>query len=178
MAIGRRKLSGKPGFSALRIGNSHVRETQVAVFKVHSVPQRSQGGTPCKPPNHSGTIMKLSTRILVPLAFTLAAGASFAEGPLQGNEVFASSTPSSLSRAEVRDQAVAARAAGMIANGEIQPVQAERGVGKSRDQVRAELAEARRLGLVADGEILPIATPEQAEQIRMAGVRATQIVQK
>lgn len=122
--------------------------------------------------------MKLSTRILVPLAFTLAAGASIAEGPLQGNEVFSSSAQSSLSRAEVRDQAVAARAAGLIANGEIQPVQAERGVGKSRDQVRAELAEARRLDLLAFGETLPIATPEQSEQIRLAGVRATQVVQK
>ncbi len=122
--------------------------------------------------------MKLSTRILVPLAFTLAAGASFAEGPLEGNEVFSSTAQSSLSRAEVRDQAVAARAAGLIATGEIQPVQAEQGVGKSRDQVRAELAEARRLGLLAFGEIAPVATPVQAEQIRMAGVRATQIVQK
>jgi len=172
------KLSGKQGVAALRIGNSRVHETQVAVFKVHSVPQTTQCGTPSKPLNHSGIIMKLSTRILVPLAFTLAAGASFAEGPLQGNEVFSSSAQSSLSRAEVRDQAVAARAAGLIANGEIQPVQAERGVGKTRDQVRAEFAAARRLGLVAAGEILPIATPEQAEQIRMAGVRATQFVQK
>lgn len=122
--------------------------------------------------------MKLSTRILVPLAFTLAAGASFAEGPLQGNEVFTSSTQSTLSRAEVRDQAVAARADGLIANGEIQPVQAEQGIGKSRAQVRAELAAARRMGLLAVGEIQPVATPAQSEQIRLAGVRATQVVQK
>jgi hypothetical protein len=163
---------------ALRIGNARVHEKQVVVFKVRFVPQTSQSGTQSKPLNHSGIIMKLSTRILVPLAFTLAAGASFAEGPLQGNEVFSSSAQSSLSRAEVRDQAVAARAAGLIARGEILPVQADRGVGKSRDQVRAELTEARRLGLLASGEMLPIATPEQSEQIRMAGVRATQIVQK
>jgi hypothetical protein len=122
--------------------------------------------------------MKLSTRILVPLALTLAAGASFAEGPLQGNEVFSSTAASTLSRAEVRDQAVAANAAGLIARGEVQPVQGEQGLGKSRDQVRAEFAEARRLGLVAAGEIQPIATPEQSEQVRMAGVRATQIVMK
>jgi len=171
-------LSGKQGFAALRIGNSRVHETQVAVFKVHSVPQTSQSGTKCKPLNHSGIIMKLSTQILVPLAFTLAAGASFAEGPLQGNEVFTSSAQSTVSRAEVRDQAVAARAAGLIANGEIQPVQAERGFGKTRDQVRAELTEANRLGLLAFGEIMAVATPEQSEQIRLAGVRATQVVQK
>lgn len=122
--------------------------------------------------------MKLSTRILVPLAFTLAAGATFAEGPLEGNEVFSSSSQTSLSRAEVRGQAVAARASGLIANGEIQPVQTEQGIGKTRAQVRAEYVAARRLGLVASGEIHPVATPEQAEQIRMAGVRATQVVQR
>src|SRR5690606_14687018 len=138
-----------------------VHETQPAVFKVHSVPQISQSGTRSKPLNLSGIIMKLSTRILVPLALTLAAGASFAEGPLQGNEVFSSSTQSTLSRAEVRDQAVAARADGLIASGEIQPVQAEQGIGKSRAQVRAELAAARRMGLLAVGEIQPVATPAQ-----------------
>lgn len=117
--------------------------------------------------------MKLSTRILLPLALSLTAGASFAEGPLQGNEVF--SLTSTASRAEVRDQAIAARDANLIAHGEILPVQAERGIGKSRDQVRAEFAEARRLGLLAAGEILPIATPEQSEQVRLAGLRANQI---
>jgi hypothetical protein len=142
------------------------------------VPQTFICFTPTQVPNLSGIIMKLSTRILVPLALTLAAGASFAEGPLQGNEVFSSTAASTLSRAEVRDQAVAANAAGLIARGEVQPVQAEQGLGKSRDQVRAEFAEARRLGLVAAGEIQPIATPEQSEQVRMAGVRATQIVMK
>lgn len=122
--------------------------------------------------------MKLATRILLPVAFSLTAGAAMAEGPLQGNEVFASNQASAVSRAEVRDQAIAARDAGQIARGEILPVQAERGIGKSRDQVQAEYVEARRLGLVASGEIQPIATPAQAEQIRLAGVRATQIVLK
>lgn len=122
--------------------------------------------------------MKLATRILLPVVLSLSAGAAMAEGPIQGNEVFPSTKASSVSRDDVRNQAIAARDAGLIARGEIMPVQADRGVGKSRDQVQAEYVEARRLGLVAVGEIQPIATPEQAEQIRLAGVRATQIVMK
>ena len=122
--------------------------------------------------------MNRSALLLLPFALTLTAGAAFAEGPIQGNEVFSASPASVVSRAEVQNQVKAARAAGLIANGEIQPVQAERAVGKSRDQVRAEYSEARRLGLVAAGEIQPIATPAQTEQVRLAGVRATQIVMK
>ncbi len=45
--------------------------------------------------------------------------------------------------------------------------------GLSREQVRAEALEARRLGLMElDGESAKIATPAQAEQIRLAGQRA------
>ncbi|MFN3495786.1 MAG: DUF4148 domain-containing protein [Hydrogenophaga sp.] len=122
--------------------------------------------------------MTLATRILLPVAFSLTAGAAMAEGPIQGNEVFSSASAAAVSRADVRDQAIAARDAGLIARGEILPVQADRGIGKSRDQVQAEYVEARRLGLVATGEIQPIASPAQAEQVRTAGVRATQIVMK
>lgn len=44
---------------------------------------------------------------------------------------------------------------------------------KSRAQVRAETLEAVRLGLVQHGEAgAPEATPQQVEQIRMAGLRA------
>lgn len=47
------------------------------------------------------------------------------------------------------------------------------GPQKTRAQVRAETAEALRLGLVGSGELgAPQATPEQAEQIRAAGLRA------
>ena len=44
----------------------------------------------------------------------------------------------------------------------------------TRAQVRAELAEAQRLGLVNinDNKYPVVATPEQAEQIRQAGLRA------
>jgi Domain of unknown function (DUF4148) len=44
---------------------------------------------------------------------------------------------------------------------------------KTRAQVRAEATEAVRLGLVYFGEATPVpATPEQLEQIRLAGLRA------
>lgn len=121
--------------------------------------------------------MKLSTRILLPIAFSLTAGASFAEGPIQGNEVFAFGA-STLSRAEVAADARSAQDAGLIARGEILPVQKTPAVGKTRTQVAAETAEANRLGLLSFGEELKFPTPAQAEQIRLAGVQATQVVQK
>ena len=47
-------------------------------------------------------------------------------------------------------------------------------MGKTRAQVVAELAEAQRLGLVNfnDNKYPIVATPQQAEQIRQAGLRA------
>ena len=50
---------------------------------------------------------------LLPIAFALTAGAAFAEGPIQGNEVF--NFQSTLSRAEVQAQAVQANQAGRVA---------------------------------------------------------------
>ena len=119
--------------------------------------------------------MNATQRILLPIAFALTAGAAFAEGPIEGNEVF--NFQSTLSRAEVQAQATAAYKADVVARGEASPSQAQATVvasDLSRAQVRAEAAEANRLGLVARGEILPVATPEQAEQIRLAGLRAVQ----
>ncbi len=121
--------------------------------------------------------MNRSTRILLPIALSLIAGASFAQGPIQGNEVFAAG-PSSLSRAEVAADARAARDASLIPHGEILPVQKSRSVGKTRAQVAAETAEAQRLGLLPYGEELKFPTPAQAERIRLAGVQANQVVQK
>lgn len=47
---------------------------------------------------------------------------------------------------------------------------------KTRAQVRAETIEAIRLGLLRYGEAgPPEATPQQIEQIRLAGVRALQV---
>ena len=110
-------------FAALRIGNSGVCETTDWLFTVQPVP--THNGTKVSLLNlssvtHQGIIMKLSTRILLPVAFALTAGAAFAEGPLQGNEVFNFS--SNLSRAEVRAETIAARDAGLLTVGEITQV--------------------------------------------------------
>jgi hypothetical protein len=116
--------------------------------------------------------MNTASRFVLPIALALSAGAALAEGPLQGNEVF--QFQSTLSRAEVQAQAVAARDAGQLPRGEILPVQAEAGTPLSRAQVRAEAAEALRLGLIPHGEVLPVASADQREQIRLAGLRAAQ----
>ncbi len=110
---------------------------------------------------------------LLPIAFALTAGAAFAEGPIQGNEVF--NFQSTLSRAEVQAQVAPAYRADEIARGEATPSQATVvASGLSRAQVQAEAAEAYRLGLVASGEILPIPSDAQIEKVRLAGLRAVQ----
>lgn len=110
---------------------------------------------------------------LLPIVLALSAGAAYAEGPLQGNEVFNFSP--TLSRAEVQAQAVQSNRDGLVARGESTPV-ANTGAtsGLSRAQVSAEAAEANRLGLVANGEIVPVFSAAQVEQVRMAGMRAAQ----
>ena len=115
--------------------------------------------------------MKSAQNIALSLVLALGAGAAFAEGPIEGNDVF--HFQSTLSRADVQAQTVQANAAGLIARGEIVPVEDKvASTGLSRAQVRAEAAEAVRLGLTGGGEILPVATPAQEEQIRNAGLRA------
>lgn len=112
---------------------------------------------------------------LLPIAFALTAGAAFAEGPIQGNEVF--NFQSQLSRAEVQAQVAPAYKAGLVARGEASEGQDRATVVAStltRAQVRAEAAEAVRLGLTNYGEHMPVATAEQNEQIRLAGLRAVQ----
>ncbi|MGL5001440.1 MAG: hypothetical protein ACRDAM_00705 [Casimicrobium sp.] len=47
---------------------------------------------------------------------------------------------------------------------------------KTRAQVAAEFTEANRLGLIAKGDRDVFATPEQLEQVRLAGLRATEYV--
>ncbi len=139
--------------------------------------------------------MKFSTRILLPLVLTAVAGAAMAQNaPLSRAEVqgqaiaardagqlpdtdivnFKVSTNSSLSRAEVRAQTIAARDAGQLPDTDIVAFNVPAGFEKTRAQVLAELNEAQRLGLVnvADGEYPVIATAQQAEQVRQAGLRA------
>jgi hypothetical protein len=142
--------------------------------------------------------MKLSTRILLPLVLTAVAGAAMAQtAPLTRADVQAqaiaardagllgdknvvtykapaSKAVSTLTRAEVQSQAIAARDAGHFDHMDTQPLVVPTGFEKTRVQVLAELNEAQRLGLVnvPDSEYPVIATAQQAEQVRQAGLRA------
>ena len=106
--------------------------------------------------------MNRTTRILLPLVLTAVAGAAMAQ-----------SAP--LTRADVQAQAIAARDAGHFVNMDTQPLVVPTGVSKTRAQVVAETNEARRLGLLDRGINggVKVATPEQNEQVRLAGLRAT-----
>jgi hypothetical protein len=78
---------------------------------------------------------------LLPIAFALTAGAAFAEGPIQGNEVF--NFQSTLSRAEVQAQVAPAYKADVIARGEASGGQDQATTIASnvtRAQVQAEAA--------------------------------------
>ena len=82
---------------------------------------------------------------------------------------------STLSRADVRAEAIAARDAGLITSDEFAPViVAENTSTLTRAQVRAEAVEAQRLGLLTTGETTVLPTPAQLEQVRLAGLRAVQ----
>lgn len=142
--------------------------------------------------------MNLSTRVLIPLMLTAVAGAAMAQSaPLTRADVQAqaiaardagqlgdknvvtyrapaSKTVSTLTRAEVQAQAIAARDAGHFDHMDTQPLIVPTGVSKTRAQVVAETAEAQRLGLlnVSDTDYPKIATAEQAELVRQAGLRA------
>lgn len=113
---------------------------------------------------------------LLPIAFALTAGAAFAQGPIEGNEVF--DFPLQSSRADVVVQAAPAYQTS-VARGEASEGQDSATIVAStltRAQVRAEAAEAVRLDLGGAGEIMPVASAEQNEQIRLAGLRAAQSV--
>ena len=114
--------------------------------------------------------MNKFTRIALPVVLSMTAAAAMASE-------FTPEAPfvSTLSRAEVRAEAIAARDAGLIASGEFVPViVAENTSTLTRAQVLAEAVEAQRLGLIANGEITVLPTPAQLEQVRLAGLRAVQ----
>jgi hypothetical protein len=122
------------------------------------------------PPPFKETTMKSVTRIVLPIVLSLTAAAAMASE-------FTPEAPfvSTMSRAEVRAEAIAARDAGQIANGEFAPViVAESTSTLTRAQVRAEAVEAQRLGLLTAGESTVLPTPAQMEQVRLAGLRAVQ----
>ncbi|AOS77682.1 MULTISPECIES: DUF4148 domain-containing protein [Hydrogenophaga] len=101
--------------------------------------------------------MKSAKSIALSLTLALGAGAAFAEGPIEGNEVF--NFQSTLSRAEVQADAVQANQAGLIARGEVLPVEDKvANSGLSRAQVRAEAVQANQAGLIARGEIVSVST--------------------
>lgn len=78
-----------------------------------------------------------------------------------------------VARDAVRADAIAALKAGLIERGEASIDRQVHVATKSRAQVAAEAREALRLGLVGHGEgPAPLATPAQAEQIRLAGLQA------
>jgi hypothetical protein len=116
------------------------------------------------------TVMTKFTRIALPIVLSMTAAAAMASE-------FTPEAPfvSTLSRAEVRAEAIAARNAGLITSGEFAPViVAENTSTLTRAQVRAEAVEAQRLGLLTTGEITVLPTPAQLEQVRLAGLRAVQ----
>ena len=101
--------------------------------------------------------MKSAKSLALALTLALGAGAAFAEGPIEGNEVF--NFQSTLSRAEVQADAVQANQAGLIARGEVLPVEDKvANSGLSRAQVRAEAVQANQAGLIARGEIVSVST--------------------
>lgn len=139
--------------------------------------------------------MKLSSSILLPLIFAATAGTAMAQNaPLTRAEVQAQAIaardagqlgdrdlitfyePAGVgkTRAQVVAELAEARRLGQLGDPDTTTFKAPTDPGKSRAQVKAELAEAQRLGLVKvnDNNYPVTVTAEQAEQIRLAGLRA------
>lgn len=117
--------------------------------------------------------MNAKTLIAATLVVAFAgAGSAFAQ---EGTQDFPNvQLLSSKSRAEVRAELLAAQRDGTLQhyNGEASPAPLAAST-LTRAQVLAETREAVRLGLAGADETGPrIATPQQAEQIRAAGLRA------
>lgn len=115
----------------------------------------------------------MKTRTVIVAAFaTLAAAGAFAQ---EGTQDFQpSSIQSTKSRAEVKAELMDAQRQGGLSTlyGEASPAP-EPASTLSRAQVVAETREAARLGLLQHTDAyVPVATPEQLEQIRQAGLRA------
>lgn len=79
---------------------------------------------------------------------------------------------STLTRAQVRGEAVRAHNAGEYSVGEQSWVPVLMGIAKTRAQVVAEIHEAIRLGLVSGGEEDVVATSEQNARVELAGLKA------
>jgi hypothetical protein len=116
--------------------------------------------------------MNRKTLAIAALAF-FAAGASTAAGITgEATPDYPMAFSSSLTRAQVQQATLAARAAGQIVQGEQSVVVEHRGTALTRAQVRAETLEAIRIGAIAGGEHSVLPTAAQLDSIRMAGERA------
>lgn len=131
--------------------------------------------------------MKVRTSFFAASALVMLAAAPAVFAQEATPDTWISASKSRLTRAEVRAEAIAARDAGLIPRGEasVEPflprTAAALAQGKTRAQVRAETAEARRLGLMAhrgESSDWTEITPAQAEQIRVAGLRAREAEQR
>lgn len=100
---------------------------------------------------------------------TLAASPVFAS---EATYEYPTAVTSSLSRADVRAQAVKARSAGLIVQGEQSVVVAETGPALSRVQVVAETLEAIRIGAIDRHEASVTPTAAQLKSIQLAGQKA------
>ncbi len=117
--------------------------------------------------------MYAKTLVTIAVALIGASAATFAHAfPGEGATELPTAYSSSVTRAAVREAAIAARQAGQIAVGDQDVVIDQPGPGLSRAQVRAEAIEAIRLGLRSRGEHSPVATQEQLAKIHMAGLDA------
>lgn len=104
----------------------------------------------------------------------LSAGSAFAgEADFEVPTSYASST---VSRGEVKAEALRARLAGLIAQGEHTVLAPETGAMLSRAQVRAEALEAIRVGAVSRGDETVIVTEAQLQSIRLAGQQAQRLL--
>ena len=116
----------------------------------------------------------MHTKTLLTVAIALI-GAAFGATAARAGEVepdYPMAFTSTLSRAQVKADAVRARAVGHIAIGERSYVVAETGPGLTRAQVVAETLEAIRIGAIDHREHTQFATAMQLESIRQAGLRA------
>jgi hypothetical protein len=100
---------------------------------------------------------------------TLGAGSAFAGEATYDYPVTVTST---VSRESIQIEALRARAAGLIAQGEQSIVVADTGPALTRAQVKAETLEAIRVGAINRQEQSVTPTAAQLESIRQAGQKA------
>jgi hypothetical protein len=142
----------------------HARDTSNSHLTSRPYPQRH--------PKEIIVNTRLNARSALVAVFIAAAFAAPAMAQEATPETF-HTVQSVASRDAVRADAIAALKAGLIERGEASVDTRVFVSTKTRVQVAAEAAEALRLGLVGHGEgPSPVATPAQADLIRMAGLQA------